>query len=219
MNKLPLIIAVLATTLFATGCGNRFWKDTKGAAGDSYDYVFDTKPTARSYHEEEQVPLIEINHQAADVLYSNVRGKELSKKSPVYVKPFTNQNNPADTSIFGHVMTEQIVDRLVQRGVLITTGAPATTDYFLPKGLTKDKYNNPPKGTIETLPARAAMLEGKYVIGDNYIYMSAKVIRLDDKAVVSGHNWTIPISDNVRQMLPQLELEDGLEPTVKNKFD
>ena len=218
MNKIPLIIAVLVTTLFTTGCGNRFWKDTKGAAGDTYDYVFDTAPTARSYHAEEQIPLIEINHQAADVLYSNVRGKELSDKSPVYVQDFTNQNNPADKSIFGHVMTEQVVDRLVQRGMLITAGDPKPNAFFLPKGMSKDKYNNPPKGTIETLPPRSAMLSGKYVIGDNYIYMTSKITRLDDKAIISGHNWTIPISDNVRQMLPQLQLEDGLEPSVKTTF-
>lgn len=219
MNKVTLIIAVLATALFASGCGNRFWEDTKETSVDTYNYVFDTAPTARAYHEEESIPIIEINYQAADVLYSNVGAYELSKKSPVYVKKFTNQNDPSDNAIFGHVMTEQIADRLVQRGVMITAGDPKPDAYFLPQGVDKEKYAKPPMGSLEHLPPRSAMLEGHYVIGDNYIYMTAKVIRLDDKAVVSGHNWTIPISDNVRQMLPQLKLEDGLEPTVKTKFD
>lgn len=219
MYRATLVLLVLATTLIASGCGNRFWSDTKDTAGDTYDYIFDTAPTARSYHEEEQIPLIEINHQAADVLYSNVGRRELAKNSPVYVQKFTNQKDPSDNSIFGHVMTEQIADRLVQRGVVITIGDPRPDAYFLPKGMSEEMYTNPVKGTIETLPPRSAQLVGHYVIGDNYIYMSAKVIRLDDKAVVSGHNWTIPITDNVRQMLPQLKLEDGLEPTVKTTFD
>jgi len=219
MNKAVLIFTIITTGLFASGCGNRFWEDTKGTASDSYNYVFDTAPTARAYHEQESIPIIEINYQAADVLYSNVGHYELSKKSPVYVSKFINQNEPSDNSIFGHVMTEQISDRLVQRDVLITAGEPRPDDYFLPKGVELKRYSNPPQGRVENLPPRAAILKGTYVIGDNYIYMSAKIIRLDDKAVVSGHNWTIPISDNVRQMLPQLKLENGLEPTVKTKFD
>lgn len=218
MNRALLISMILATTLFTSGCGNRFWEDTKDTVGNSYDYVFDTAPTAVPYHEQESIPIIEINHQAADVIYSNVGQYELSKKSPVYLSPFTNKNNPSDNSIFGHVMAEQIADRLVQRGVLVTEGDPKPDDYFIPKGVDPKKYTDL-KGTIENLPPRAAKLTGSYVIGDKYIYMSAKVIRLDDKAVVSGHNWTIPISDNVRQMLPQLKLDDGLEPTVKTKFD
>lgn len=116
-------------------------------------------------------------------------------------------------------MTEQVSDRLVQRGVVITHGEPRPDQYFLPKGVDPQKYSEPAKGTIETLPPRAAVLSGSYVIGDNFIYLSAKVVRLDDNAVVSGHNWTLPVTDNVRQMLPQLKQDDGLEPTVKTKFD
>lgn len=219
MIRNALIFLLLATSLLAWGCGNRFWQDTKDTASNTYDYVFDTAPTARSYHETASIPIIEINHQAADVLDSNIGRYELSKRSPVYVRTFTNQNDPADASIFGRVMTEQVSDRLVQRGVMITTGTPKPQELLMPKGVKPEKYDNPPKGTIETLPPRSARLEGTYVIGDNYIYMTAKIVRLDDNAVVSGHSWTIPISDNVRQMLPQLQVEEGMDPTVKTRFE
>lgn len=82
MKKTLLILVVLATTLVASGCGNRMWQDTKDTASNTYDYVFDTAPTTRSYHETESIPIIDLNHEAADVLYSNVGVYELSKKSP-----------------------------------------------------------------------------------------------------------------------------------------
>lgn len=63
------------------------------------------------------------------------------------------------------------------------------------------------------------MLTGTYTIGTNFVYLSAKVTRLTDSAVVSAHNWTIPVSDNVRQLLPQLKSDDGLTPSVKTKFE
>lgn len=137
MYRILLLIAVLATTIFATGCGNRMWQDTKETASDTYDYVFDTAPTARSYHEAVQIPIIDINHDAADVLYNNIKGSELSRRSPIYIKNFINQNDPNDTSIFGRVMTEQVVDRLVQRGALITTGSPEQKPFYSPRSKQK----------------------------------------------------------------------------------
>jgi hypothetical protein len=219
MNKAPIILLAAALLLAAPGCGNRFWQDTKQAGSDTYDYVFDTAPTARSFHDQSAVPIEEINYQAADVLYSNIGKAELSSKSPVYARKFTNQNAPEDTAIFGTVVMEQVVDRLVQRGVVITGGDPKVSEYSLPQGVDPQKYTHPTSGNLDRLPPRAAVLTGAYVIGDNFIYLSAKITRLDDRAVISGHTWTIPITDNIRQLMPQLRKEDGMEPNVKTSFE
>ena len=214
--QICLLIACLALT---TGCGNRMWESTKKSANDTYDFMFDTSPTTRSFHDQAAIPIIEINHQAADVLYANISGYELSKKSPVYVRPFTNKSAPDDDPPFNRVIMEQVADRLVQRGVLITQGEPGPDAFVLPRGVDPKLYHNPPQGAIDNLPPRSAVLTGSYVIGDNYIYMTAKITRLDDKAVVSGHSWTIPITDNVRELLPSLKQDEGLAPSVKSKFD
>ncbi len=219
MKKALLTLTVLMTVLITAGCGSRLWQDTKEGAGDAYDYAFDTSPTAVSYHDQESVPIIALNHEAADVLYKNVGKSELSKRSPIYVVTFTNQNDPNDKAIFGKVVTEQVSDRLVQRGMLITAGEPSPNELFMPTDVDPKKYLNPPQGNIDLLPPRAARLSGTYVIGDNYIYMTAKLTRLDDRAIISGANWTIPVSDNVRQLLPQLIEDNGMAPTVKTKFD
>jgi len=219
MNKTAVILIVISITLLTSGCGNRMWESTKETTSETYDFMFDTAPTARSYHDTASIPIIEINYRAADVIYSNVGKFELSKHSAIFVHPFVNQNDPSDKSIFGPVTMEQVSDRLVQRGVLITAGEPNETDYEYAKDINLNDYRTMNQNKLDKLPPRAAILSGSYVIGDNYIYMSAKVTRLVDSAVISGHNWTLPISDNVRQMLPQLKLDDGLEPTVKTKFD
>lgn len=208
--------------LFTTGCGNRMWEDTKETTQDTFNYVFDTAPTARAYHDVAEVPVIELNHRAADVLYSNVSKGELTLQSAVFVKRFINQGDPSDASIFGYVMTQQVTDRLVQRGVLITDGEPNATDFTYRNNLTAADYveaGGLQTGSKKELPPRSARLTGAYVIGDNYIYMSAKVTRLVDSAVVSAHDWVLPITDNIRQMLPQLKVEEGLTPSVKTSFN
>ena len=93
MNKVALILVVTLTTLFTSGCGNRMWESTKKTTSDTYNFMFDSAPTARSYHEISSIPLIELNYQAADVIYSNVGKYELSKHSAIFVHPFTNQND------------------------------------------------------------------------------------------------------------------------------
>ena len=152
-------------------------------------------------------------------MYANIGSYELSKKSPVYTKPFTDKTDASNTAPFGQVVLEQVADRLVQRGVLVTQGEPGPNAFALPRGIDPKLYKSPPQGTIENLPPRSAILTGSYVVGDDYIYMTAKIIRLDDRAVISGHNWTIPITDNVRGLMPRLKQDGGLEPTVKSKFD
>ncbi|RWU07234.1 hypothetical protein DWB63_01675 [Pseudodesulfovibrio sp. S3] len=221
MNKTALSILMAVTLLFTQGCGNRMWEDSKDATSDTFNYVFDTAPTARAYHDLEEIPIIELNHRAADVLYSNVAKAELTNQSAIYVKRFTNQNDPGDTSIFGSVMSQQVADRLVQRGMLITEGEPGATDLLYGGGTTAADYRKTGglAGAKKELPPRSGMLTGTYVIGDNYVYVSAKVVRLVDSAVVSANDWVLPISDNVRQMLPQLKKDEGLTPSVKTSFE
>lgn len=218
MKKLLTICLLLAIPALTAGCGNRMWEATKKSANDTYDFMFDSAPTTRSYHDQASIPIIEINHQAGDVLYSNIGAYELSKKSPIYVRTFVNKTNPADNSPFGQVVMEQVADRLVQRGAVITQGEPGPDAFVLPRDVDPKLYKSP-QGSLDNLPPRSAVLTGSYTIGDNYIYMTAKITRLDDKAVISGHNWTIPITDDVRELLPSLKQDAGLEPTVKSKMD
>jgi TolB-like protein len=222
MNKAALTILTAILLLFVQGCGNRLWEDTKGATSDTFNYVFDTTPTARTYHDTASVPIIELNNRAADVLYSNVATNELTANSAVFVSPFTNQNDPGDKSVFGRTMSQQIADRLVQHGVHITEGVPNATDFTYASGISAADYDKAAglAGSSRELPPRSAKLIGSYVIADQYVYMTARVIRLVDATVVSAHNWTLPITPSVREMLPQLSAKDeGLVPTVKTSFN
>ena len=222
MNKAALCILMTATLAFTQGCGNRMWQDTKTTTADTFNYVFDTTPTARPFHDTASIPIIELNYRAADTLYSNVSSNELTASSAVFVRPFTNQNDPSDKSVFGPTMAEQVADRLVQHGVLITEGEPNATDFTYASGVDAESYRKASglAGSSKELPPRAAKLVGSYLVADNYIYMTAKVIRLVDSAVVSAHNWTLPVTDNVRMMLPQLQqVDEGMVPTVKTSFN
>ncbi|BDQ35562.1 FlgO family outer membrane protein [Pseudodesulfovibrio portus] len=220
MHKAALTILAAATLLFASGCGNRMWEDGKKLTKNTYNYVFDDAPTAVPYHDVAEIPMIEINHDAADILSDNVGGDELSSYSAVYIYRFINQVSPDDTAVFGQVVATQVADRLVQQKLRITEGEPGGTDYLYAGDTSEADYMGLTDKKADKLPPRVARLTGSYVIGNNFIYLSAKITRLVDRTVISAHNWTIPISDNVREMLPQLKNPDeGMAPTVMTKFE
>ena len=115
------------------------------------------------------------------------------------------------------MVSSQVADRLVQRDLRITEGEPGGTDYLYAEGATGDDYIGRTEKKADDLPPRVARLTGVYVIGDNFVYLSAKITRLVDHTVISAHNWTIPISDNVREMLPQLKRPgEGMTPLCRD---
>lgn len=218
MKKASLIFALLAAFTLASGCGNKMWDDTKDTAENSFNYVFDTAPTAESYHDLESIPLIQINHRAADKLFHNIQKKEITGNSNIYFKEFTNARTPSDDSIFGLVITQHVGERMVQQGVRLTKGDPKATDYFPPQNVDIKKYDDPVKYIPGDLPPRAGLLEGHYVVSDHYIYVTATITRLDDNVIISGHNWTVPLSDNVRNLLDMPKPDGGLTPVVNTQF-
>lgn len=181
---------------------------------DTKEFVFDSKPTATPGFEEDNTPIIELNYDAAASLAFNVKPIELPDGSPVYIRKFVNKEDPTDTSRFGLIVATQVANRLAQRGLLMTEGVPPAEAYQAP----------PPreKGNFLQLPdKRSAKLDGSYIIGQNVIYVTGKIVRLDDNAIVSAHNWTLPINDNTRSLLPQLQAREkgkGIEPSVKTTF-
>lgn len=214
MKKTVLALAALILLPLISGCSS-----FKENANEAYDTVFDTAPTSKAVFHENATPIIEFNYDAADTLYKNVSGRELGGDSKVFVRRFLNENNPDDMAAFGKIMAEQVADRLAQRGMVITHGAPDQQDY-MNNGMQPVEKESPANDSKYEKPARSAMLTGSYIPGDSVIYMTAKIVRLDDNAVVAGHSWQLPVTQDVRELLPQLQGRDsGLEPTVKTQFE
>ncbi|WP_147821812.1 FlgO family outer membrane protein [Salidesulfovibrio onnuriiensis] len=211
-----LLTAVLLAAFVLAGCST-----IKESAKDTYEFMFDREPKSGPVYTEDDTPIIELNSDAADDLYRNVnQGDELPKGSPVYVRNFTNEDNPDDTARFGRVVANQVATRLAQRDLLITDGAPRPLQPLPePEPIPED---NATDGSWfsqkKELPPRPSMLTGTYYIGDTIIYMNAKLIRLEDSVVISSASWTLPINDNVRELLPQLKQPGGLQPAVRNHF-
>lgn len=206
-----LLLLVLAALVLAlpSGCS---WGKTKRAVIDAKDEFFHTKPTTKALFAEDSTPLTDLNAEAADDIIFSIQGR-LSPDSPIYVERFVNASDPNDASPFGRIMADQVATRMAQRKYRIMMGQPppATPN----EGPAAEKPPSAP-GFKKDYQPQPSLLSGSYTIGEDVIYVAAKLTRIEDGAVLTGLNWTLPVNKNTRELMPQLKRAgDGLSPSVQ----
>lgn len=223
MKLRGIFVAVLICAALASACTMR---EVKKNYDSTRNWVFETEPTAKPSHVEDNTPLIELNYDAADALDSDLWLK-FDPKSPIYFKQFTNMTDPGDTAPLGRVVTEQVIARLAQSELNVVTGKPRPEDYEKPAPVMVMKSEDGEEMAVEEKPSAEeqmrpytpSILTGTYLIGDDVIFISAKITSLRENRVVSGYQWTLPINQNTRTLLPQLmRPQRGMTPTVQTRF-
>ncbi len=202
---LALAVALILAALGLTAC-----------SGTRYDLPWSSK-TPSFFDKEDNTPIVELNYAAADRLTANLK-KTLPPGSPIYFEPLADMNDPSAQRPFGLVVMRQVAARLTQNGFRITEGS--SQDPARPAPAKPGEFDLAPRNSTlpDTAPPREALLRGTYLLGKNVIYLSAQVVRLDDRAVVSGYDWTLPNNKNTRELLPQLK-SSGMSPAVKTMPD
>lgn len=225
-----LSVLVLAAGLLLAGCGSTstsYYSSIKRTAVDAKDDLLNTRPTAGELFKEDTTPLVDINYDAADVMMGMFM-PALNKNSPIFVENFGNRMNVADPSPFGPLVTEQVAARLAMRGFKVTIGPakkpapkPAPEAPDRPEGLAlsgADAKAAEKRSWEAQNEARPSLMSGSYLIADKVIYISARIVALDDGQVLAAHTWTLPVNRSTRAMLPQLKEGGGMTPSVRTKL-
>ena len=205
-----LAAGAVALPLLTGGCS---WSKTKRNYDKTVDFVFDVRPTTSDIYEEEDTPIIDLNYEAADEL-AGTMSDNAPLESPVFVERFTNMTDKNDPSPFGTIVAEQVAAGLVQEGVNVTAGAARLAEPELGQG--EEAAVN---FLGQAVPLKPSVLTGSYMIGQDVIYLSATITALRDDAVLAAFHWTLPVNDNMRALLPQLnDPVAGTTPSVATSF-
>ncbi len=208
-KRLTILLALGALALAVGSCT---WSKTKRNYDKAASFVFDVRPTTSELYEEEDTPIIDLNYEAA-VELADTMEDYAPLESPVFVERFTNVTDSSDASPFGTVLAEQVAAGLVQEGVHVTAGQARLPEPTLGEQETETTFLG------EEIPLRPAVLTGTYMLGKDVIYVSATITALQDDAVLSAYHWTLPVNDNMRVLLPQLEEHgSGMTPSVSTSF-
>lgn len=223
-------LLVLLAGLLLSGCGGStsYYSAMKRTVVDAKDDLLNTRPTTGELFKEDSTPLIDINYDAADMMMGMFM-PALNKNSAIYVEPFGNRMDMNDPSPFGGLVSEQVAARLALRNFLVTLGpprkpapkpAPEAADKPEGLALSGPDAKAADKRTWEAQnEARPSLLSGTYLIADKVIYISARIVALDDGQVLAAHSWTVPVNRNTRALLPQLKQNGGMKPAVRTKLN
>lgn len=215
-----LLAALLLPALLLFGCGNpgtSYYSSLKRTAVDAKDDILNTRPTTGEILQEDNTPLIDISFDAADMMVGQFL-PEINKRSPIYYEPFTNRMDMGDPSPFGPLVAEQVAARLAQRTFMVMQGHPPAA----PRAASGEPGAEAPAKPKQysSNEARPCIMSGTYLVTGKLIYLSARIVTLDNGLVMGAHSWTVPVNSSTRALLPQLKLPagSGMQPSVRTKL-
>lgn len=143
--------------------------------------------------------LTRADFAAADALHAAL-ARRLSTRSPVLVASLVELNDFGQTSTFGRLVSQQVASRLGQHGYRVM-------DVRLGAELVSRRHEGEFMMTreaakmLETRYAAQAVLLGNYVVARGEVFVSLRVLRLDDRSIVAAHEFSVPNTGAVRALL------------------
>lgn len=124
---------------------------------------------------------------------------KLPKDAPILVASFVNLDDLSESSTFGRVVSEQIASRFNQKGYA-TIELKLGSNVFIKKGSGEFVLSREMK-EIGIKHRAQAVIVGTYAVASKKVYITARVININDGRVLSSYDYKIPISSDVFKLL------------------
>ena len=142
--------------------------------------------------------LLNANTYAADALHS-VMASRVSTGSPILVATLADVDNLERSTPFGRVTMQQVASRLGQHGYRVLEARMGRALTFTPQGeflLSRDATR-----LMQSEYDAQAALVGTYSLAGGTAYVSLRVVRLDDAAVMAAYEYHLPVRGDTRRMM------------------
>jgi len=159
-----------------------------GACNSAYDTGFDA--------------IIQTNRAAANNLI-RMAGEEIQPGANIIAASFVEIDDLTRSSSFGRVASQQLVSQLTAAG------------YAVKEMLLRDSvYISASQGEfllsreiseISTEHDAQAVLVGTYAVGENNVFVTARLIRTADSVILASHDYAIPYTRDMRILLRDWE--------------
>jgi TolB-like protein len=159
-----------------------------GACNSAYDTGFDE--------------IIQTNRAAANNLI-RMAGDEIQPGANIIAASFADIDDLTRSSSFGRVASQQLVSQLTAAG------------YAVKEMLLRDSvYISASQGEfllsreiseISTEHDAQAVLVGTYAVGENNVFVTARLIRTADSVILASHDYAIPYTRDMRILLRDWE--------------
>ena len=151
--------------------------------------------------------ILEANLDAADALAHEAEKKELPYFT-LLVAPLANLDAPEQTTPLGRLISQQVASRLTQHGFQVIEPSMRLATAFRRQQdalIRAQEATALPQNGASGAMARAA-LAGYYQQGRE-LYVSLRLVRLEDNVVLAAYEYILPRNTAVRRLMVDEELE------------
>lgn len=144
--------------------------------------------------------VLETSYVTADVLAQALFQRDFLFEYPIVAASFVNIDQLMQSSTLGRLIPEYVGSRMAQYGFNIIEIKLRQDSVFIKKDsgefvLTRDlRHLNP-------LQDLHAVLVGTYAVSDQFVFVSARIVRVQDNMLIAGHDYEIPLDSVVRTLL------------------
>ncbi len=142
--------------------------------------------------------LLNANTYAADALHA-VMASRVGTGSPILVATLADVDNLERSTPFGRVTMQQVASRLGQHGYRVIEARMGRAMTFSPQGeflLSRDATR-----LMQSEYDAQAALVGTYSLAGGTAYVSLRVVRLDDAAVMAAYEYHLPVRGDTRRLM------------------
>lgn len=173
----PLMVA--AITLLLAGCG------TLGFGGS------ESPPAPR------EPDLSELAHTAARQIVAN--NPDITRYSPMIAATFVSIDNLSQSSTFGRISSELMASALAREGMQVRE-VKMRDSLFIEESVGELILSRQVQRLSAQHDARSILM-GTYAQGQDYLYVSARVVRAGDAMVLGSADFKLPLNNNTRSLL------------------
>lgn len=163
--------------------------------------------------------IIQASQNAADVLAKTAIDVQTNAKPTTIVTTFVDSENFLQSSALGRTVSEQIAGRLAQLGFPVRE--IRLRGDILVKGNQGELLLSRELKEVAKEHEASAVVVGTYSEGAQTVFLSSKMIRLDDNRVISAHNFSLKKDHDVAALLHGVKEQDlyPKEPSTSHSGD
>lgn len=176
-HRLCLAITLGLIMLLLTGCSNM--------------------GNANSTQAQPEPDLSELVHTAAEQMIAN--NPELTRYSPMIAATFVSIDNLTQSSTLGRMSSEIMASALARQGMQVRE-VKMRDSMFIEESVGELILSRQVQRLSAQHNARSILM-GTYAQGEDFVYVSARVVRAGDAMVLGTADFRLPLNNNTRSLL------------------
>ncbi|WP_017430739.1 FlgO family outer membrane protein [Vreelandella jeotgali] len=181
-KRLISSVLIVAAALLLSGCG------TLGPFATGNNASSSDKPEPN---------LSELAHKAARQMVSS--NSDMARYQPMIAATFVNIDDLSESSTFGRISSELVASALSRQGLRVSE-VKMRDSLFIDKQVGELILSRKIKRLSERYNSRSILM-GTYARGEDYVYVSARVVRAQNARVLGTADFRLPLNNNIRALL------------------